>query len=427
VERNRNNGLRKICGCPRRTWAKCPHSWHFGFKPKGGPRYRFSVDSEVGEHVASKTDAEARADAWRSAIRAGTFRRQGEEPAVPHASTDVITLGSFWRTYEERLGRPVSLNGRSSYAQMCAFEMGGRPFGEKALAAVTEDDIEVFLSHLRAKGLTASTRNKYIQIIKAVFRWATKKGYLTRNPADDSVALRREKHAKRDRRLEDGEEARLLEHASPHLQRLIIATLETGCRRGELLELQWREVNLKRREMTLRSENTKTRTGRVVPLSARLVAILEMAKTDPDGHEFGPDAHVFGDAIGRKVSDIKKAWETAVLRSRGHKPAWTGENALSAASREAFRAVNLTFHDLRHEAGSRLLEAGWPLHNVAHMLGHANISQTSTYLNATRVGLQESMRRLDDSRGKIVASETPTKQPPLRHGEAEQGSQVTVN
>ena len=103
-----------------------------------------------------------------------------------------------------------------------------------------------------------------------------------------------------------------------------------------------------------------------------------------------------------------------VLKAHGHTPAWTRDHALSAASREALRIADLTFHDLRHEAGSRLLEAGWPLHNVAHMLGHANISQTSTYLNATRVGLQDAMRRLDASRCKPVATGTETDRAP--HG-----------
>ena len=109
--------------------------------------------------------------------------------------------------------------------------------------------------------------------------------------------------------------------------------------------------------------------------------------------------------MGRQVTDVKKAWETAVLKAHGHTPKWTRNNSLAPSSREAFRAANLTFHDLRHEAGSRLLEAGWPIHNVAHMLGHANIAQTSTYLNATRVGLQDAMRRLDASRSKPVENQ----------------------
>jgi hypothetical protein len=82
---------------------------------------------------------------------------------------------------------------------------------------------------------------------------------------------------------------------------------------------------------------------------------------------------------------------------------------------------------LRHEAGSRLLEGGWPLHNVAQMLGHANIAQTSTYLNATRVGLQDAMRRLDASRCNPVANEATNDWAPLRNEPDTEGTQVLVN
>ena len=89
--------------------------------------------------------------------------------------------------------------------------------------------------------------------------------------------------------------------------------------------------------------------------------------------------------------------------------------------------IDLTFHDLRHEAGSRFLEAGRPFHSVAHGLGHANISQTSTYLNATRVGLQDAMRRLDASRCKSVANEGVIDPTPLGNGEQQGTEQPTVN
>jgi hypothetical protein len=48
------------------------------------------------------------------------------------------------------------------------------------------------------------------------------------------------------------------------------------------------------------------------------------------------------------------------------------------------------------------LEAGWPLHEVQHMLGHANIEQTSTYLNATLQGLHRSMKALDRTRRRVA-------------------------
>ena len=53
--RHHNNGLRKVCGCARRTWAKCPHAWYFNYKPRGGQAYRFSLDKHTGRHVDSKS------------------------------------------------------------------------------------------------------------------------------------------------------------------------------------------------------------------------------------------------------------------------------------------------------------------------------------------------------------------------------------
>lgn len=46
----------------------------------------------------------------------------------------------------------------------------------------------------------------------------------------------------RTRRLEPGDEERLLKHAGPHLRALIVAALSTGCRIGELLSLQWHQI-----------------------------------------------------------------------------------------------------------------------------------------------------------------------------------------
>jgi hypothetical protein len=72
VSRQRNDGLRKVCGCPRRIWAKCSHPWHFNFKWKD-QHYRFSLDRHAQKHIESKTDAEALADELRTQIRAGRF------------------------------------------------------------------------------------------------------------------------------------------------------------------------------------------------------------------------------------------------------------------------------------------------------------------------------------------------------------------
>jgi hypothetical protein len=76
--------------------------------------------------------------------------------------------------------------------------------------------------------------------------------------------------------------------------------------------------------------------------------------------------------------------------------AWA-RSSTPASSRAALRDINLHFHDLRHEAGSRFVDGGMPVHHVKELLGHANIKTTDTYLNVTTTGLHDSMRRFDES------------------------------
>ena len=243
--------------------------------------------------------------------------------------------------------------------QIAAFILpNGRRFGDKLIGAVTEDDVEACLQSLKDRGRAASTRNKYLQTFKAMSRWGQRKGYLSRPWIGSFTDLKREKHARRSRRLRPDEEAQLLTTAAPRLYQLIVAALETGCRLGELLSLLWQDVDLTGREMIIRAVNAKGKKHRHIPISRRLLAVLEMAQHDPAGHRFGPEAFVFGDEIGQRVSSPKKAWETAVLKAHGHTPEWVkGSNTLAPGSRSGYREIDLRFHDLRHEAGV----GGWRL------------------------------------------------------------------
>ncbi len=414
--RHRNHGVRKICGCPRRAWAKCAHPWHFSYKWQG-VHYRFSLDRELARHVKTRDEANAEADNLRVAIRDGAFRRP-VEPAPAVTTPDATTLAAYAKTY---LSRAVQASGKTSWkddacvlGQLAAFRLeDGTTLGEKALGAITEDDLEAVLVSLRERGRSVSTRNKYVQVIKAAFRWAVRRGYLTRSPISDETTLKRRKPRQRSRRLEAGEEEALLKAAPLRLYRLILAALETGCRAGELVSLQWANVDLARREITVLAEKCKTATSRTVPISARLLAVLQLAKLDPDGKELPAEKYVFGDEVGDKVKTYKKAWETAVLVAHGVKPAWTATGSLDADARQAFRAIDLKFHDLRHEAGSRWLEAGWPLVYVRDALGHTDIKTTSTYLNSNRVLLQDAMKKIDDARAlQGVATDAQTEQRP---------------
>lgn len=418
--RQHNDGLRKLCACQRRGWAKCAHPWHFNYKPRGGKAWRFSLDAELGRRLKGRTEAETEATRIRNEINDGTYVRTAErrQHQIARALVDpgAITLADFSTTYLERVSQARQRNkswknDRSQYARVCAFEVSeGAPLGQKALRAISEDDLEAFFATLRAKGRAASTRNQYVQLLTASFRWAVKKGYLTRTPLSEDSLLKRTKAAQRHRRLvpdvvdehgqltTPGDERRLLAVAGARLQGLIIAALETACRRGELLALRWADVDTDRRELVIRAETAKDEDRRVLPITARLVAVLEMAKTDPAGEDYLAEDFVFGE-LGAQVKDVKRAWLTTVLKAHGHTPQWGPGGRLMPASRASVKAIDLHFHDLRHEGASRMLEAGWPLHHIQHMLGHASLEQTSTYLNVEKHGLQDSMRRFGVAAG----------------------------
>ncbi len=443
--RHQNNGLRKVCGCPRRTWPKCRHSWYLNYKRRGGLPYRLSLDVEAGTHLAGKTEAAKLANTIRTQIDDGTFRRRGELPPQPEApaTADAITLTKLGEIYFERRGRPVTVNDRGHLRKLCAAVVADTPLGDQPLGLLTADVLEVFFGQLQASGKAPATRNKYRLFVSGLLAWAVKKSYLPRNPLDGAETITHvsEKGSRRSRRLDPdrveddgtkhpGEEARLLAAAGPWLQRLIIGAIESGMRRGELLQLTWRDVDLKRRELIVRAATSKTRTLRRLPISQRLAAVLEMARLDPHGEPFEPDDFVFGDTIGHRVATPKKAWETAVLKAHGHAPEWLQGGKLSPASRAQLRRIDLHFHDLRHEAGSRLIEAGWPVHHVSEMLGHADLKQTTTYLNATRLGLAESMRRFIDepsARCNPVANEPATEHPPACNAIDTPAEKVLVN
>ncbi len=231
-----------------------------------------------------------------------------------------------------------------------------------------------------------------------MLNWGVRKGYLATSPfrlgGETVISLERE--IPRNRRLPDADaEQRLLDAAGPHLRAVIIAMLDTACRPGEILSLQWADVSLTRREITIRAEKEKTRRERIIPISKRLMATLEMRKLDPAGRELPADAYVFGDALGGRVKSVNTAWRTAA---------------------KAVGLPDFQLRDLRHEAGSRFDEAGVPIIYVSHMLGHSSLSTTSRYLNMNRRGLHAAMQKLDATREQQPPADPADVAQPLHTG-----------
>ena len=414
MARHRNGGLRKRCACPRKNWAKCGHSWHFNFKWKG-VHYRFSLDQVVPRRIDSRTAASTEADRLRGEIRAGTFRmREEESQSVPRDTRPTfgmvadIYLKKHVRIIPET-GEPRRPAGRElmeSYvaalrrAQVPDGNGGAIDLESKAIDDLSVADVEAIREKwpLR-KGAAKGGRigvDRALKRMRHFCNWAVEKDYAQRTPfkkGNGVVAVHFAKEQPRQRRLEGDEEDRLLKHADPLLHDLIAAALETGCRKGELLALQWRDVKWAPNVLLLPAEITKTAESRDVPMSQTLRSLLEMRKHAPDGTEHGAHAYVFGNELGERVTDLRDAWE----------------RCCSAA-----KITGLSFHDLRREAASRLRESGAPDHVVAAWLGHANISTTSRYLKTNRSGLQRYLKRFEQHRAKSCTTVAQTPSPGAR-------------
>lgn len=158
----------------------------------------------------------------------------------------------------------------------------------------------------------------------------------------DVFTLEREDN-KRRRRVSEEEEAALLAVASPHLRSMIIAALDTGMRRGEMLALRFGDVDWKRRLIVLRGVTTKSRRTRVVPIgTCRLLAVLEWLRLDSAGRHKNDDVPVFSNEVGEPLKTFKKAWQVAILKAHGFDPRWRKGPRTSRASASSI-SVRSTF------------------------------------------------------------------------------------
>ncbi len=379
AKRDRHGGIRKRCGCPRSKWTRCTHPWHFNFKWKG-THHRLSLDKEAGKRLEGKGEALAEADRIRTLIREGKFRAEVQpEPA----SEAVLLFREFATKWKEARGvqlvRPRDNDYRLKKIEAFVLPDTVPPlmFGDKAVRAITIGDIEAFRDARKAEGLSPVTVNHDLKLLRKMFNWGIRRGYVERTPfkigTESAISLEQET-PRVWRFANEDDEGRVLKACDPYLHGVVVALLDTACRVGEVLSLQWKNVNLLRKELVIEAAKAKTRTMRMVPISTRLLGVLELRQHDLAGEQFGPDAYVFGNAVGERVKSIRDAWERA---------------------REAAGFPGLQLRDLRHEAGSRFDDAGVPINYVSKILGHTNLTTTSRYLNIHRRGLQAAMQTLE--------------------------------
>ena len=241
----------------------------------------------------------------------------------------------------------------------------GRQIARTSLGSMQLDKItnEVVSKYRdgRLRGVSNNTVRLELAFISVVFEQCAKEwGYKVNNPVKQ---IRIPKPGKpRQRRLRPGEEDAILAacatSSATYLHSLVVMAIETGMRFGELVSITWDNVDLSAR--TVHLPDTKNGHPRTVPLSARALGAMRAV---PSGYE--------GRVFTGKPGSIRAAFGAALKRS--------GVGS------------DLRFHDLRHEAVTRLFEKGLNPIEVGMISGHRSLSMLQRY---THLRAEDLVRRL---------------------------------
>ena len=393
--------------------------------------FRFNLTKRAGlplRQPLGRAEAERWRDHYRDLARKGKITRRGRPITTPTREADGRTMRqvcdgflAHWENDPSRRRHRLPALAKH-LAAICRTDVNGAPFGDRVFADLRTPDIEGFRDarrrvlrqreaeraertrRLAAGDLTAQALpvspevpharqgevgiNRTLERLRALFNWAIERGhYHSENPflKHGRPAIRMAKEVPRTRRLQGDEEQRLLKQASADMHDLIIAALDTGMRRRELLSLTWLQVRLDAAHqptaIMVSAEMAKTNRPRTVPvLSARLRMVLLRRRLGPNGQPLPVHAYVFGNEVGEPVKNVKRAWRGACRRAK---------------------ITGLNFHDLRREAGSRWLEGGVGLLTVSALLGHAQVTTTNTYLASSPVVAEDELRAFEQERGNL--------------------------
>ncbi|MBZ9808320.1 tyrosine-type recombinase/integrase [Mesorhizobium sp. ESP-6-2] len=217
--------------------------------------------------------------------------------------------------------------------------------------------------HRSDKPVTPKSLKRELSPLSHMFRHAAVEWEIPlRNPLD-GLKLKVTDN-KRERRLRSGELQRLLEATKWCKNRLvapiIIFALETAMRRGEILATQFRHVDFERRSLVI--PESKSGYSRVIPLTARAVAILAAFRTEDT-----------------KPTDLAFPTTSVAMRLQ-----WDRLTKRAGID-------DLNFHDLRHEAISRFFERGLTVPEVASISGHRTLAQLMRYSHANQDAVREKL------------------------------------
>jgi integrase len=349
-----------------------PHQWRAQIRKTGFP--------PQSKTFTTKAEAEAWVQMTESEMTRGVWVSRGEAEST--------TLDEALTRYELEItpGKKTA-NGEKSFIRI----LRATSLAKRSLASIRSTDVAQLRDAWLKDGYAPATVVRRLALLSHVFSIARKEWGMeslsnpvevVRKPQLNDARTRRiaeaapsgeaasDDEAQGQRSTKDGELQRIIAASgSTLLPAVITLAVETAMRRSEIISLRWEHIDLKRRVAHLPA--TKNGSARDVPLSSRAVAVLQELK---DATNQRKPAYKTSDIVSAnlervfpiRMDAITRAFERAVKRAR---TTYLAEAKNTGFAPDNRFLVDLRFHDLRHEATSRLASI-FPMHELAKITGH---------------------------------------------------------
>ena len=305
-----------------------PYQWEARIRKRGYP-------------TTCKTfDTKADAEAWAKDIETNMNRNIFVSAKEAESYTLTECLERYIEEYTPRLKHPAREAGRARFLQQY-------PIAHRIMSTIRSKDIAEFRRQREAEGKSGNTIRLDFALLSKLFNYARSDWGMESLQNPVQIAAKPRPGKSRDRRLEDGEETKILEAAKHPFEAIIRFALETAMRREEIARMEWKHVSLRSRSVFL--PETKNAEARTVPLSPVAIDILQnLPRENEQQLVFGVDK----EAITYAMKDIRAA---------------TG-------------ITDLRFHDLRHEATSRFFEnTDLDVMEIKAITGHKTLQMLARY------------------------------------------------
>ncbi|MHB0920947.1 MAG: tyrosine-type recombinase/integrase [Thiomonas delicata] len=336
-----------------------PAGWRAQIRRKGAPS------------ISRTFDLKADAEAWAREIE-----REYQRGNIAALRNDAgrVTIGEVGKLYLEKVVPKKKDHSAGTYAAKARDK-----FGAYFLANVRSIDVAAWRDDLLDEGYSPQTVIHHLNALSSLFGYAEREMSIALPSGNPVKAIAKPKQPKaRDRRLRAGELDYLLRATdgarAVGVREIIILAVETSMRLGELLSLEWSRIDIEKPKGsaafgTAHLPDTKNETSRTVALSSAAVAALQALPRRIDGK-------VFHWKPNHENGSFEKVWQRNLARAR---VLYRKDCENAAKKPDSAFLTDLRFHDLRHEATSRLFEKGLGVMDVASMTGHKTLEMLKRY------------------------------------------------